>query len=474
MSKDVDPTNKDISTYTTTTDIIENNEISTSTTTTTNTDTDTIINIKNNKRENEDNNNNKVEEPPTKKRRNKGIFVFKHFTVLQDLPIGQKVGTDALLVAGYTSINRFSPGCKPDSQNYRFNQMIWENKEYDYDFGESDIGTGTNVLSLMLGQRFRNSIINSIDIDESAIKQSTINIDNIYEQQSDKSCSKNIHLFHTSIQDFNPLITKPIDLKRYQTLQQQQQQKTPIDSKYDLIISAPPYFPSDVNIDKIVVTMQNNRRVARHTHTLTMDDLVQSVCKLIRPGTGIFTTIVSVPQPSEDLEIAAKKHGLKCLEMVDVSDSPGTKIIRKMYTFKLPIGKTLNENIEQQQSSSPTKEEEEEKEKEKEEIETIKRQFTIYETTIKETTLTQHRKHRHLLSTFVKKSFNWVPTTFTPSFRNAYRTPLPLDLFWPLPPSLPIPIGKFYRMSAILNLGPSFHHRIFLGLEEPFSLVVLE
>ncbi|KAK5581894.1 hypothetical protein RB653_003474 [Dictyostelium firmibasis] len=355
-----------------------------------------------------------------KKKRNKGQFVFKEYTINQELSIGQKVGTDALLIAGYTCIARYKPynllKGNENSRNNQLNRLVFGESDtpYDYNQGKNheeiinydeeqeeiwpkyilDIGTGTNVLSIMMGQRFRKSIINSIDIDDSAIAQAKINIDTIFKQG--KSITDRNYLFHTAIQDFKPnnfIIdinenkkhVHAIDLEKNEItiplLLKDGKSFTPsIDGYYDLIISAPPYFPTDPINDLVVSNMQENRRVARHTHTLTMDDLIQSVKRLLRPDIGLFTTIVSVPDPAIDLELAAKNHGFICLEIVDVSDTPQSKIIRKMYTFKFPsINNNNNNNNNDTQELTFA--------------ETVKRKFSIYETSIKESTIRNHRKH---------------------------------------------------------------------------------
>ncbi|KAM9973716.1 hypothetical protein ACTFIW_010833 [Dictyostelium discoideum] len=382
--------------------------------------------------------------PPTpveKKKRNKGQFVFKEYIINQELSIGQKVGTDALLVAGYTCISKYKPynllKGNENSKNNQLNKLVFEEPDtpYDYNQGKNhneiinydeeeeqegneiwpkyilDIGTGTNVLSIMMGQRFRKSIINSIDIDDSAIAQAKINIDTIFKQG--KSITDRNYLFHTAIQDFKPnnfIITDDdkddnnvilpkhvhgIDLEKNEItiplLLKQGKSYTPsVDGYYDLIISAPPYFPTDPVNDLVVSNMQENRRVARHTHTLTMDDLVQSVKRLLRPDIGLFTTIVSVPDPAIDLELAAQNHGFICLEIIDVSDTPQSKIIRKMYTFKLPSISVNNNNNENNNNKNNNNNE---NNKTFTYGETVKRNFAIYETSIKESTIRNHRKH---------------------------------------------------------------------------------
>ncbi|GAM21424.1 hypothetical protein SAMD00019534_045990, partial [Acytostelium subglobosum LB1] len=296
----------------------------------------------------------------TKRIRNRGVFHFKHYPIYQE-HCGQKVGTDALLIAGYTSIARFQP-----------KQSL-------------DIGTGSGVLSIMLAQRFNRSVVHSIDIDETAIKQASINIDSIY--NSGQAWARNIFVFHTPIQLFAPATQVTATLEKNSmdcNRELVESHMRPSDGLYDLIISAPPYFPSDVKLDQFVSAMPDNRRIARHTHTLTMEELVVNVLRLLRPGTGRFTTIVSLPQPDDDLIIAANNHGMVMLEQVDVTDCPGSKIVRRMYTFRAPE-ETATAN------------------------ETIKQTFAIYETSMKESKQTNHRKHSN--------QYKWMLNDFCDHFQ---------------------------------------------------------
>ncbi|KYR01859.1 hypothetical protein DLAC_01876 [Tieghemostelium lacteum] len=347
-----------------------------------------------------DNNNNNNEIIVEKKKRNKGIFIFKQFTVNHEI-CAQKVGSDALLLAGYTAIGK----------SVEYEQLVWSGKVYDYDYGIGgeilnkgledgqwprhvlDIGTGCGVLSLMLAQRFKQSIINSIDIDESAIQQTTMNIDNIYKEHPE-NVTKNMYLFHTPIQEFQPTLTVPCELEKNKHVHRERKDMAPaIDDRYDLIISAPPYFKSDITIDQQVSAMKTNRRIARHTHTLSMKDLVQSVVRLLKPDTGIFTTIVSIPYPSDDLEEEALKQGLVLLELVLVTDTPDSKVVRKMYKFYLPSQPQPNQ-------PPPTQ-----------------RNFPIYETSIKDSNLKTHRKHSN--------QYKWMLNDFCNHFNKEKDLLLP-------------------------------------------------
>eukprot|EP01133_Synstelium_polycarpum_P007735 gene7735-9065_t len=299
----------------------------------------------------------------------------------------------------------------------QLNRRVWSGETYDYNIGLQgqvlhveeaeeqwprsvlDIGTGTGVLSIMLAQRFSRALVNSIDIDESAIRQATQNLDEIADASG---LTNHVHLFHTPIQEFDPLETPAVVLQKDVKGSVPRASMTPADGLYDLVISAPPYFPTDVQTDPFVSSMDTNRRIARHTHTLTMASLVGDVCRLLRPDTGRFTTIVS-PQPAIEIEAAAQQAGLICLEQVTVSDCPGSKMVRMMYTFYLPSVPATTTTIS-----------------------TIHNNLSIYQTSIKDSTLRSHRKHsdayKWMLSDFcdhflkekdLEKDINNITTTTT-------------------------------------------------------------
>jgi tRNA1Val (adenine37-N6)-methyltransferase len=117
-----------------------------------------------------------------------------------------------------------------------------------------DIGTGSGIIALMLAQRFTNAIIDGIDIDEASITEAQNN-------------------FNQSIHS-NRLFANVADADQYAPNQQ-----------YNLIVSNPPYFTQGQN------AVETQRAQARHTLTLTHNNLIDTVCRLLSPD-GIFCCVL--------------------------------------------------------------------------------------------------------------------------------------------------------------------------------------
>lgn len=105
-----------------------------------------------------------------------------------------------------------------------------------------DIGTGSGLLSLMLAQKYPNSKVTAVEIDEGAYIDAKANFnlskfDNI------------ITPFHESIQEFS--------LKT--------------ESKFDLIVSNPPFFHNNLKSSEI------NKNIAKHSLELSFDELSEIV-----------------------------------------------------------------------------------------------------------------------------------------------------------------------------------------------------
>jgi tRNA1Val (adenine37-N6)-methyltransferase len=101
-----------------------------------------------------------------------------------------------------------------------------------------DIGCGTGILSLMMAQRFSETTIDAIEIDESAFQQASQNFSNSkFAEQL--NCSLN------SIQNFAENCNK----------------------KYDAIVCNPPYFQGDLS------SVNEKINVAKHSTALTLTEL---------------------------------------------------------------------------------------------------------------------------------------------------------------------------------------------------------
>ena len=137
-----------------------------------------------------------------------------------------------------------------------------------------DIGTGTGVIALMLAQRSSPSAhIDAIDISNEEFLQSSENFQS-------SSWSEKIKAHHCALQDFEA-------------------------PRYDLIVSNPPFFIDSAKPPK------TERARARHTETLSPDNLLEHVARLIKE-TGKFCVIL--PTAEGELFIAsAKKVNLHCV-----------------------------------------------------------------------------------------------------------------------------------------------------------------
>lgn len=147
------------------------------------------------------------------------FFRFKKFTVYQD-KCAMKVGTDGVLLGLWTGIEH-AGSCL-------------------------DIGTGTGLISLILAQKEHNLRIDAIDIDKVAIEQAKENI-------AASPFSDRINCYHSSLQVYTEECGK----------------------KYDLIVSNPPFFQNSLK------TPDNKRTLARHTDSLSVNELISSAVNLL-------------------------------------------------------------------------------------------------------------------------------------------------------------------------------------------------
>ena len=119
-----------------------------------------------------------------------------------------------------------------------------------------DIGTGTGLCALMMAQRFPDSYITAIDIDNDACKQATENV-------AESPFSERIKVLLTSLKDY----------------------ASESDGHYDALISNPPYFEEDINCP------DKSRNDARHTSSLPFSELI-SCSKQLLTDDGTLTLIL--------------------------------------------------------------------------------------------------------------------------------------------------------------------------------------
>lgn len=166
------------------------------------------------------------------------IFKFKKFEIIQNKSV-MKVGTDGVLLGAIIRCNNI-------------NKIL-------------DIGTGTGLIALMLAQKC-DALIDCIDLNSDAVKLASLNI------KKTKWFSR-MRVFNISIQNFLP---------QY---------------KYDLIVTNPPYFTTDI------IAPDSNRALARHCIELSFLDLAHNVFRLLDDN-GSFFVIYPTKQAIEFESIA--------------------------------------------------------------------------------------------------------------------------------------------------------------------------
>ena len=196
------------------------------------------------------------------------MFKFKQFTIHQDRT-AMKIGTDGVLLGAWAPI-------APTAQRIL------------------DIGTGTGLIALMLAQRYPSLNITAIDIDKSSIEQATENIKN-------SPFAQYITTHHTSLQSYNP------------------------EEKYDAIVCNPPYFVASLKCPDA------QRTQARHTDSLSFDDLLQHSARLLNDG-GSLSVILPITEGNQLIELAPK-YGFTLTHLTEVHPTPTAPPKRLLLQF---------------------------------------------------------------------------------------------------------------------------------------------
>jgi tRNA1Val (adenine37-N6)-methyltransferase len=198
-------------------------------------------------------------------------FQFKQFQIEQDR-CAMKIGTDGVLLGAWADTT--------DA-----NHIL-------------DIGTGTGVIAIMLAQRASNAQVHGVEIDDAAAIQAKENMDN-------SPFASRLSLAHDSIQDFA--------------------RKT--DTKYDLIVSNPPFFSGGT-----FSTNQDKNNV-RHTVKLPHGELLLATHRLLNPN-GKFCVILPFLEGLRFSEIAKSYH-FYCTKMTEVLPKHDKGIERLLLQFEL-------------------------------------------------------------------------------------------------------------------------------------------
>lgn len=190
-------------------------------------------------------------------------FRFKQFEVCH-ARCAMKVGTDGVLLGAWAKC-----------EGRRF----------------LDAGTGSGLIALMLAQRFLDAVIDSIDIDADAVSQAQENFG--HSPWSKRLTCRQISLQHLAQE---------------------------VSNYYDAIVSNPPYF-----VDSLKNPNQQ-RQKARHTDTLSYEDLLLAAKKLLTDR-GELSLIL--PAESEAIILSlATTIGFHPTRLVHVYSKPGKPVKR--------------------------------------------------------------------------------------------------------------------------------------------------
>ncbi|KQS33738.1 tRNA1(Val) (adenine(37)-N6)-methyltransferase [Dyadobacter sp. Leaf189] len=209
-------------------------------------------------------------------------FQFKQFTVQQD-QCAMKVCTDACVLGAWVDV---------------------ENADRIL-----DIGSGTGLLSLMVAQRNTYAAIDAVEIEAEAFYQAGENVEN-------SPFNGRITLFHAAIQDFTS------------------------EHLYDLIITNPPFFQSDLRSPAGKVNL------AHHAEALDFVSLLASIKRLLAPE-GRFVILLPVDEGNQFRKMAAEQNWRldQELTLFHQTDKKAFRVLMEFRNAASPTRDTVTETL---------------------------------------------------------------------------------------------------------------------------------
>ncbi|MGO2294232.1 MAG: tRNA1(Val) (adenine(37)-N6)-methyltransferase [Psychroflexus halocasei] len=195
-------------------------------------------------------------------------FRFKEFTIHHQ-HAAMKVGTDAVLLGAWAKIN-------------------------DNTKSILDVGSGTGIIALQLAQRSYAEQIDGIELDDDAFEECVYNFE-------ESPWSDRLFCYHASFQEFTE----------------------EVDETYDLIVSNPPYFKKQNNLN-----LDLSREKARFQDALTFEELIFGVKKFLSQK-GNFSVIIPAQAENEFLKIA-EKYQLYPSDILNIKGRKETEIKRSL------------------------------------------------------------------------------------------------------------------------------------------------
>jgi len=194
-------------------------------------------------------------------------FSFKQFTIYQDKS-AFKVGTDGVLLGACAEVEAAK-------------KIL-------------DIGSGTGLIAIMAAQRCNAEIV-AIEPDYESYLQVMSNVENC-------KWKNRINVENIRVQEF-----------------------ISIDTKFDLILTNPPFFTDSLKNPDMRIA------ASRHNDSLTTEELLKSVVRLLEEE-GRFQLIL--PFVEGNIFIAgAQEYGLYCNSIIKIRPLPTSDVRRLILTF---------------------------------------------------------------------------------------------------------------------------------------------
>jgi tRNA1Val (adenine37-N6)-methyltransferase len=168
-----------------------------------------------------------------------------------------------------------------------------------------DIGSGTGLLSLMIAQKSK-TIIDAVEIDEDSFKQTKENF-------SESPWNKQLQAFYTNVKNWNA------------------------SSKYDLIISNPPFFENDLKSEN------KNKNLAKHHDGLTLKELLQSINNNLETD-GNFAVLLPFHR-IEYFKIISAENKFYLKDELLVKQTPAHSYFRGILFFGTKPGHTISKEL---------------------------------------------------------------------------------------------------------------------------------
>lgn len=164
-----------------------------------------------------------------------------------------------------------------------------------------DIGTGTGLIALQLAQRTETgkALIDAVEIDERSCRRAEENFRR-------SPWSDRLRACHTSIQDFT---------ERHAGRRQ-----------YGHIVSNPPWFVASL------LPPNTSRSAARHSHSLSYDDLMRCCSGLLKPD-GRLSLVLPAGAETEKMIAAADTAYFEVSRLTEVHSTPESGPKRTLLEF---------------------------------------------------------------------------------------------------------------------------------------------